>query len=38
MLAGALKKVHLSKAEAKTWRRDMQSAYKRLKAPIDKWR
>jgi antitoxin (DNA-binding transcriptional repressor) of toxin-antitoxin stability system len=38
MLAEALEKVHLTKSEAKAWRRDLQTARKRLKAPIDKWR
>jgi antitoxin (DNA-binding transcriptional repressor) of toxin-antitoxin stability system len=37
ILAEALGKVHLTKSEAKAWRRDLQTARKRLKAPIDKW-
>jgi antitoxin (DNA-binding transcriptional repressor) of toxin-antitoxin stability system len=37
-LAEVLDKVHLSESEARTWRRDLQAARKRLKAPIDKWR
>jgi antitoxin (DNA-binding transcriptional repressor) of toxin-antitoxin stability system len=36
-LAKALDKVHLSENEAKAWRRDLQTARKGLKAPIDKW-
>jgi hypothetical protein len=38
MLAETLGKVHLSKSEAKAWRRDLQKAHKILKPPIDKWR
>jgi antitoxin (DNA-binding transcriptional repressor) of toxin-antitoxin stability system len=37
-LAEALDKVHLSENEAKAWHRDLQTARKKLKAPIDKWR
>ncbi len=37
-LAEALDKAHLTKSEAKAWRRDLRAARKRLKAPIDKWR
>jgi len=38
ILAEALDKAHLSESEAKAWRRDLQTARKRLKAPINKWR
>jgi hypothetical protein len=38
MLAEILDKLHLSKSEAKAWRRDLRMARKGLKAPIDKWR
>lgn len=37
-LAEALKNVDLSAEEARAWRRDLQSARKKLKAPRDKWR
>jgi hypothetical protein len=37
-LAEALAKATLSEDEAKAWRRDLKSAQKRLKAPVDKWR
>lgn len=37
-LAEALAKVELPTAEAKAWRRDLRTARKRLKAPVDKWR
>jgi len=37
-LAAALAKVKLSKDEAKAWGRDLRTARKRLKAPVDKWR
>jgi antitoxin (DNA-binding transcriptional repressor) of toxin-antitoxin stability system len=37
-LAEALDKAHLTKSEARAWRRDLRAARKRLTAPIDKWR
>jgi uncharacterized membrane protein len=37
-LAKALAKTSLSVEEAKAWRRDLKSARKMLKAPVDKWR
>jgi hypothetical protein len=37
-LADALATTELPDAEARTWRRDLQSARKTLKAPADKWR
>ena len=37
-LALALRKVDLSAAEAKAWRRDLSKARKALKPPTDKWR
>jgi hypothetical protein len=37
-LAEALSKTHLSEEEARAWRRDLKSARKKLKAPVDKWR
>jgi hypothetical protein len=38
VLAEALDKVGLPKNEAKAWRRDLQTARKQLKVPVDKWR
>jgi antitoxin (DNA-binding transcriptional repressor) of toxin-antitoxin stability system len=37
-LAEALAKARLPENEARTWRRDLRAARKRLKAPADKWR
>jgi antitoxin (DNA-binding transcriptional repressor) of toxin-antitoxin stability system len=37
-LAEALAKMDLPKDEARAWRRDLRSARKRLKAPVNKWR
>jgi antitoxin (DNA-binding transcriptional repressor) of toxin-antitoxin stability system len=37
-LAAALTKTNLTVKEAKTWRRDLQSARKILKAPTDRWK
>ena len=37
-LADVLSKTGLTDKEFKTWRRDVQTARKALKAPIDKWR
>ncbi len=37
-LAEAVAKTKLTDAEAKAWRRDMKSARKTLKIPLDKWR
>ena len=37
-LADALSNTGLTDKEFKTWRRDVQTARKGLKAPIDKWR
>jgi antitoxin (DNA-binding transcriptional repressor) of toxin-antitoxin stability system len=37
-LTEALDKAELPEEEAKAWRRDLQTARKRLKAPVDKWR
>jgi antitoxin (DNA-binding transcriptional repressor) of toxin-antitoxin stability system len=37
-LAKALAKVTLPPGAARAWRRDLQSARKKLKAPIDNWR
>jgi antitoxin (DNA-binding transcriptional repressor) of toxin-antitoxin stability system len=37
-LAKALANVELPAEEAKAWRRDLQAARKRLKAPVDRWR
>ena len=37
-LAEALAKAKLSDEEAKAWRRDLKTARKSLKAPVDKWR
>jgi antitoxin (DNA-binding transcriptional repressor) of toxin-antitoxin stability system len=37
-LATALTKSNLTDEEFKTWRRDVQTARKAMKAPIDKWR
>jgi len=37
-LAEALAKTNLPESEAKAWRRDLQTARRRLKAPADKWR
>jgi antitoxin (DNA-binding transcriptional repressor) of toxin-antitoxin stability system len=37
-LGEALGKSHLSAAEAAAWRRDLQTARKKLKTPSDKWR
>ena len=36
-LAKALAKTGLSEEEAKAWRRDLKSARKILKAPVDRW-
>ena len=36
-LAEALTKTGLPDEEAKTWRRDLETARKTLKAPVDKW-
>jgi antitoxin (DNA-binding transcriptional repressor) of toxin-antitoxin stability system len=37
-LAQALAKTDLPESEARAWRRDLQAARRRLKAPADKWR
>ncbi|PYU50317.1 MAG: hypothetical protein DMG48_13390 [Acidobacteria bacterium] len=37
-LAKALAKTDLPESEARAWRRDLQTARRRLKAPVDKWR
>jgi len=37
-LAKALAKTTLPESEARAWRRDLQTARRRLKAPADKWR
>jgi len=37
-LAAALAKTKLTDEESKAWRRDLRSARKILKAPVDKWR
>ncbi len=37
-LAAILNKVRLSDEEFKAWRRDLHTARKTLKAPVDKWR
>jgi prevent-host-death family protein len=37
-LAEALRKVELSPADFKAWRKDMQRARKMLKPPVDLWR
>ena len=37
-LATALDKTGLTSTEFKTWRRDLETARKKLKAPVDKWR
>ena len=37
-LAKALAKTVLPESEARAWRRDLQTARRRLKAPADKWR
>jgi hypothetical protein len=37
-LADALAKSELPQQEARAWRRDLQSARKALKTPVDKWR
>jgi len=37
-LAAALAKTRLTDEESKAWRRDLRSARKILKAPVDKWR
>ena len=36
-LAEALASTELSEAEARAWKRDLQAARKKLKAPNDKW-
>jgi prevent-host-death family protein len=36
-LAAAVAKAHLSRDEARAWRRDLKAARRRLKAPTDKW-
>jgi antitoxin (DNA-binding transcriptional repressor) of toxin-antitoxin stability system len=36
--AEILNRARLSDAELKAWRRDLRSAHKILKAPLDKWR
>jgi len=36
-LASALASTELSAKEAKAWRRDLQTAKNKLKAPVDKW-
>jgi antitoxin (DNA-binding transcriptional repressor) of toxin-antitoxin stability system len=38
VLAEALDKADLPEDEARAWRRDLQTARKTLKTPIDKWR
>jgi hypothetical protein len=37
-LAKALAKAELPDGEARAWRRDLQTARKTLKTPVDKWR
>ena len=37
-LAEVLRGVRLPEGEAKAWRRDLQSARKKLKAPTNRWR
>ena len=37
-LAEALAKTELPDGEARAWRRDLQTARKTLKGPVDKWR
>jgi hypothetical protein len=37
-LAEALEKAHLTNSEAKAWHRDLQTARRKLKTPVDKWR
>jgi antitoxin (DNA-binding transcriptional repressor) of toxin-antitoxin stability system len=37
-LAGALDKTGLTSTEFKIWRRDLETARKKLRAPVDKWR
>ena len=37
-LAEALSKTDLSEKEAKAWHRDLQTARKKLKPPVNKWR
>jgi antitoxin (DNA-binding transcriptional repressor) of toxin-antitoxin stability system len=37
-LAAALAKTRLTDAESRAWQRDLRSARKILKAPVDKWR
>ncbi len=37
-LAKVLAKTDLPESEARAWRRDLQTARRRLKAPADKWR
>ena len=37
-LAAALSKTRLTDAESKAWRRDLRSARKILKVPVNKWR
>jgi antitoxin (DNA-binding transcriptional repressor) of toxin-antitoxin stability system len=37
-LAKALARVKLSAAEARTWRRDLKAARRRLKKPADRWK
>ena len=37
-LAKALAKTSLPDSEARTWRRDLQAARRKLKAPAEKWR
>jgi prevent-host-death family protein len=36
-LAEALAEVELSESDARAWRRDLLTARKRLKAPVNKW-
>lgn len=37
-LAAILTKARLSDEEFKAWRRDLRTAHRTLKAPVDKWR
>jgi antitoxin (DNA-binding transcriptional repressor) of toxin-antitoxin stability system len=37
-LAKALSRVKLSEAEARAWQRDLKTARKKLKPPIDRWK
>jgi antitoxin (DNA-binding transcriptional repressor) of toxin-antitoxin stability system len=37
-LTKALSNTELTAGEARAWRRDLQAARKRLKAPVDRWR